>query len=399
MRVAHLGNAKATCFLVESLSQTASCGSEAAFRSPRPAQAMRIFSVGMLLVAVALAPLVQKWQEKMEEEEQADVVPVEQMFPVQIPDEDPMLAHLNKHLYGIENNTNHEPIIPLYKNFTFEQARYLPQGDNGAMGGPWTILHVFARLPNGETVLCLIFRGTQSLSDFVIQTPFQNLQLTDDKDFPIHNAAASARDALISTRLQTIELLEKAMERGVQQILFSGHSLGGQYAQGALFSFWKDRREKPPTGSKLEKMRLWELLQPLTARCVAFGSPPAFGWKGPSPLRDQFVDDMVIKANSINYQNEDDPVPFVYGSGIDTYDLARLGMYCKKSLWKSLKILKPLFVPVGDVSLSLFATVKYYARIRIFLMISLCLITWPETMCISYLFTFSKPRDKTARGR
>ena len=89
----------------------------------------------------------------------------------------------------------------------------------------------------------------------------------------------------------------------MRKVVFTGHSLGGMYAQMSLYLAWRSLTSPEPSDEKV-------LLESFDLRCFVFGSPMVFG--GSSQQADEFR--TFVQKCAINYIHADDPCPRAWGA-------------------------------------------------------------------------------------
>ncbi|CAK8989252.1 unnamed protein product [Durusdinium trenchii] len=165
----------------------------------------------------------------------------------------------------------------------------------GDLGAALKMATVTATLPT-ERVLFVIFKGTSYILDFLNWNLELDHSITGDKDFFAHSGAAGTlRKAHFWKSSAFAERLRSARANGVRKVVFTGHSLGGMYAQMSLYLAWKSLKG-PPSDER-------EVLESFDLRCCVFGSPMVFG--GSSQQAKEFR--TFVGQCACNYIHADDP--------------------------------------------------------------------------------------------
>ena len=194
---------------------------------------------------------------------------------------------------------------PHVEGVFFEVHRIIQPGTVGTVA---KIAAVTATLPEPTgKVLYMVFKGTSYILDYLNWQLEHDNSTTRDRSFFVHKGAAGTVAQLQFMKSQQfMDRLESAMDEGVRKLVWTGHSLGGMYAQASLFSAWQmlNSRFSSPDPNVQSKLRTFEM------KCVTFGSPMVF-W-GASEQAMNFRD--FAKERAVNYINGNDPCPRAWGS-------------------------------------------------------------------------------------
>ncbi|CAK9099655.1 Lipase_3 domain-containing protein [Durusdinium trenchii] len=205
---------------------------------------------------------------------------------------DLVAALLSSWIYG------DDPEPPQTMHASFEVHKVIQPGD---FGRSLKIASVTAHLPTGK-VLYIVFKGTSYMLDFLNWNLEHDHEITGETDFFAHGGTAST---IRSTKFLKSDIflsrLVAARGQGVRKVVFTGHSLGGMYAQMCLFLAWKEMRG---TGS------LSEVLSSLDLQSFTFGAPMVFG--GNSQKARDFKN--FAREHAVNYILSDDPCARAWGA-------------------------------------------------------------------------------------
>ena len=192
-----------------------------------------------------------------------------------------------------------DPAPPEMAHATFEVHAVIQPGD---LGRSVKIACVTAHLPLGP-VLFVVFKGTSYILDFLNWNLEHDHDITGETDFFAHSGTAST---IRNVRFLKSDTFLKRMvdvgQQGVQKVVFTGHSLGGTYAQMSLFLAWKERRRG--TGV------LSEILSSIELQSFTFGAPMVFG--GNSQKAREFKE--FARTRAVNYIHANDPCPRAWGA-------------------------------------------------------------------------------------
>ncbi|CAJ1416565.1 unnamed protein product [Effrenium voratum] len=192
-----------------------------------------------------------------------------------------------------------EPEPPQMAHVTFKVHIIIQPGD---LGRAVKIASVTAHLPR-EQVLFIVFKGTSYILDFLSWNLEYDHGATNEVDFFAHSGAASVvKNSKFLKCDALLGRLVAAEAQGVQKVAFTGHSLGGMYAQMSLFLAWAELE----AGSGA----LRETLLKFKVRCFAFGAPMVFG--GNSDKAKEFK--RFARDNAVNYIHANDPCPRAWGA-------------------------------------------------------------------------------------
>ena len=181
---------------------------------------------------------------------------------------------------------------------SFEVHKVIQPGD---FGRSLKIASVTAHLPTGK-VLYIVFKGTSYMLDFLNWNLEHDHEITGESDFFAHGGTASTiRSAKFLKSDIFLRRLVAAQGQGVRKVVFTGHSLGGMYAQMCLFLAWKEMRG---TGS------LSEVLSSVDLQSFTFGAPMVFG--GNSQKARDFKN--FAREHAVNYILSDDPCARAWGA-------------------------------------------------------------------------------------
>ena len=171
------------------------------------------------------------------------------------------------------------------------------------LGAALKMATVTATLPT-EKVLFVIFKGTSYILDFLNWNLELDYTVTADKDFFAHRGAAGT---LLNARFLKndafLKRLRSERANGVRKVVFTGHSLGGMYAQMSLYLAWRSLTSPEPSDEKA-------LLESVDLRCFVFGSPMVFG--GSSQQANEFR--TFAQRCALNYIHADDPCARAWGA-------------------------------------------------------------------------------------
>ena len=193
---------------------------------------------------------------------------------------------------------------PHIEGVTFEVHHVIQPCDGGTVA---KLATVTAMLPT-QKVLYVVFKGTSYMLDYLNWQLEHDNATTEDEDFFVHRGAAgTVKQLQFMKRQELLERLKAAKSQGVTKLIWTGHSLGGMYAQASFYLAWQMWRSSPPSQKGLD---LQEKLQLFKWKCVAFGSPMVFGG-GSQQARDFQA---FAKDRAVNYIHADDPCPRAWGA-------------------------------------------------------------------------------------
>lgn len=176
-------------------------------------------------------------------------------------------------------------------------------------GSPARLATVTAALPWGAgKVLYVPFKGSSNLTDFIVNasvladySPFDRA-FGDRQTFVHHGAYHAIAQLRVHRREALQKVLVEAADAGVEQLIVTGHSLGGQYALAFLLDTFLELRATAQPPGDVPPHPLLENVQ-----CVVFGSPMCFGASEGAEVRRDFAE--FVFERSVNYITPGDPVP------------------------------------------------------------------------------------------
>lgn len=236
--------------------------------------------------------------------------------------EDFTAAWLSGWVYNVTEPTRPCPVPSLQVGGNELAFQVLTVYEEPMQGSPARLALVTAQLPKGCKVLYFVFKGTSLLADLVANAslspdyaPFH--RAFDDTTTFIHSGAYHAIAQLrVHQRAAFTAAIAKAAEEGVQKLVVTGHSLGGQYAMAFLCDIFLDA--STPQGGGPSSAAQPPLLA--AARCVTFGSPMAFGSAEGHEVRDDLR--AFFGQRSMNYITAGDPAPRLW-SELDLEEFVR----------------------------------------------------------------------------
>eukprot|EP00438_Fugacium_kawagutii_P028902 Skav225406 [mRNA] locus=scaffold2656:556543:558723:+ [translate_table: standard] len=183
---------------------------------------------------------------------------------------------------------------------TFDVHAVIPPGE---LGRGIKAATVTADLPS-EKICFIVFKGTSGILDILNWNLEHDYEAAGGHPFFVHSGATNtirnfqylASDALASR-------LEKAHRQGVRKVVFTGHSLGGMYAQMFLFQAWKETKN-------INGQKSLGILGRFDLQSLTFGAPMVFG--GSSQKANEFK--QFAKSHAVNYIHADDPCPRAWGN-------------------------------------------------------------------------------------
>lgn len=213
---------------------------------------------------------------------------------------------LSNWVYNVTDSANPVPVEPLTAGGVPISFNILAVHEEPVQGSPARLAVVSAELPERGKVLFFIFKGTSLLTDIIANASISpdyaplHRAFGDDTTFVHHGAYHAIQQLRVHQRETLFTLVQQAADAGIERMIITGHSLGGQYALALLLEVFCDTMapdSKAPAYSPLLK----------EARCVVFGAPMAFGSAEGKDVRKDFAD--FIRARSVNYINGGDPAP------------------------------------------------------------------------------------------
>ena len=194
---------------------------------------------------------------------------------------------------------------PHVEGVFFEVHRIIQPGTVGTVA---KIAAVTATLPEPTgKVLYVVFKGTSYVLDFLNWQLEHDNSTTRDRSFFVHKGAAGTVAQLQFMKSQQfMDRLESAFGQGVRKLVWTGHSLGGMYAQASLFSAWQmlNSRFSSPDLDVQSTLRTFEM------KCVTFGSPMVFGGTSEQAMNFRAF----AKRSAVNYIHGNDPCPRAWGA-------------------------------------------------------------------------------------
>ena len=191
-----------------------------------------------------------------------------------------------------------DPQPPEMANVTCEVHAVMQPGD---LGRSLKIASVTAHLPLGK-VFFIVFKGTSYMLDFLNWNLQHDHDITGETDFFVHSGAASnVRNARFLKSKVLEGCLIAAHQQGVKEVVFTGHSLGGMYAQTSLFLAWEEMRRAGD---------LSKILSSFDLKSFTFGAPMVFG--GSTQKAREFKE--FARVHAVNYIHAHDPCPRAWGA-------------------------------------------------------------------------------------
>ena len=194
---------------------------------------------------------------------------------------------------------------PHVEGVTFEVHLIIQPGTDGTVA---KIAAVTATLPEPTgKVFYMVFKGTSYILDYLNWQLEHDNSTTRDRSFFAHKGAVgTAAQMQFMKKQQFMDRLQSAIDQGVRKLFWTGHSLGGMYAQASLFLAWQmlnSRFSSPDLDvrSKLQTFRM---------KCVTFGSPMVFGGASEQAMNFRAF----AKRSAVNYINGNDPCPRAWGA-------------------------------------------------------------------------------------
>ena len=194
---------------------------------------------------------------------------------------------------------------PHVEGVFFEVHRIIQPGTVGTVA---KIAAVTATLPEPTgKVLYMVFKGTSYILDYLNWQLEHDNSTTRDRSFFVHKGAAgTVAQMQFMKSQQFMDRLESAISQGVRKLVWTGHSLGGMYAQVSLFSAWKmlNSRFSSPDMDVQSTLRTFQM------KCVTFGSPMVFGGASEQAMNFRAF----ARERAVNYINGNDPCPRAWGA-------------------------------------------------------------------------------------
>ena len=194
---------------------------------------------------------------------------------------------------------------PHVEGVTFEGHRIIQPGTDGTVAKIATVTATLPE-PTGK-VLYVVFKGTSYMLDYLNWQLEHDNSTTRDQSFFVHKGAAgTVAQMQFMKNQQFMDRLESAIDQGVRKLAWTGHSLGGMYAQASLFSAWQmlNSRFSSPDRGVQSKLRNFEM------KCVTFGSPMVFGGTSEQAMNFRAF----AKRSAVNYIHGNDPCPRAWGA-------------------------------------------------------------------------------------
>ena len=198
-----------------------------------------------------------------------------------------------------------EPEPPHVEGVTFEVHRIIQPGTNGTVAKIATVTATLPE-PTGK-VLYMVFKGTSYILYYLNWQLEHDNSTTCDQSFFVHKGAAgTVAQMQFMKNQQFMDRLESAINQGVRKLVWTGHSLGGMYAQASLFSAWQmlNSRFSSPDRGVQSKLRNFEM------KCATFGSPMVFGGTSEQAMNFRAF----AKRSAVNYIHGNDPCPRAWGA-------------------------------------------------------------------------------------
>ena len=194
---------------------------------------------------------------------------------------------------------------PHVEGVFFEVHRIIQPGTVGTVA---KIAAVTATLPEPTgKVLYMVFKGTSYILDYLNWQLEHDNSTTRDRSFFVHKGAAgTVAQMQFMNSQQFMDRLESAFGQGVRKLVWTGHSLGGMYAQASLFSAWQmlDSKFSSPDLDVQSTLRTFQM------KCVTFGSPMVFGGASEQAMNFRAF----AKKRAVNYIHGNDPCPRAWGA-------------------------------------------------------------------------------------
>ena len=194
---------------------------------------------------------------------------------------------------------------PHVEGVTFEVHRIIQPGTDGTAA---KIAAVTATLPEPTgKVLYMVFKGTSYILDYLNWQLEHDNSTTHDRSFFAHKGAAgTAAQMQFMKKQQFMDRLQSAIDQGVRKLFWTGHSLGGMYAQASLFLAWQmlNSRFSSPDLDVRSKLQTFQM------KCVTFGSPMVFGGTSEQAMNFRAF----AKESAVNYIHGHDPCPRAWGA-------------------------------------------------------------------------------------
>jgi hypothetical protein len=182
-----------------------------------------------------------------------------------------------------------------------------------ALGSQVKFATVTVDLPQLGKVFFLAFKGTSYLMDFLKWDVSRSYSATGHNNCFVHAGAAGVLQELtFRMEAEFVECLSAAHKNGTTRMVITGHSLGGMYAMGLLYTAYKKRGDGNIPSGAAQMLR--------SCRCITFGAPMGFGVnanKEPSPEFKAFEEHAAKRA--VNFMHESDPCPRAW-SALDIRD-------------------------------------------------------------------------------
>lgn len=241
--------------------------------------------------------------------------------------EDFVASWLSQWIYDIEDASVPCPVGPLSFGGTPVDFSVPLVYEEPLEGSPARIGTVLATLPKFGRVLYIVFKGSSSLSDFIVNanvspdySPFA-MAFGDRTTFVHHGAYHAIVQLRVHRQAELYAQLASAAGQGVEHVVVTGHSLGGQYALAFLLGILLGSKQPNAipgvedtfsSGKSLQEPVLQQIRESAGrlldgCRVVIFGSPMCFGAADGADVRPDVAE--FIRTRSVNYVNMGDPAP------------------------------------------------------------------------------------------
>jgi len=229
--------------------------------------------------------------------------------------EDFVAAWLSEWIYWVADASMPAQVLPVTVGGVPVHFHVQAVHEEPMQGSPTRLATVVVEIPRKPRVMYLIFKGSSFVTDVVTNAsvspdfvPFT--QAFGDKTTFVHHGAYHAIAQLRVHEWELlIEQLKAAANTGVEHLVVTGHSLGGQYANAFLLEVFLEmkRASDSELPALLKKMRV-----------VTFGTPMTFGAADGCEIRNDLA--CFIKERSVNYMTPGDPAPRLWSElDIDSF--------------------------------------------------------------------------------